>query len=160
MRPALTKERKEVASRYYQLLSGHASIGSYLAEKTHTVQSSECWWCGSGERQSRYHLFFQCRRWAPESKKMWRDIGKACGWRHPRAHAVRHLFEDDRATPAVLTFIRTTRVGGMITLHDEGEEDKDEEIEMWPDGRAGTESEMEEEGGEVEEGEEGGPGPP
>lgn len=32
-------------SRHYQLLSGHASIGSYLAEKVNVIQPSECWWC-------------------------------------------------------------------------------------------------------------------
>ena len=51
------KEGKGVASRFFQLLSGHAAIGPYLAEKTKTIQSDKCWWCGSGERQSRHHLF-------------------------------------------------------------------------------------------------------
>ena len=35
--------------------------GACLAEKIHKILSGECWWCGSGERQSRHHLFFRCR---------------------------------------------------------------------------------------------------
>ena len=45
----LRKERKEIAIRYFQLLSGHAVIGPHLAERAKTIRSSECWWCGSGE---------------------------------------------------------------------------------------------------------------
>lgn len=36
--------RKEVASRSYQLLSGHALIGSYLRDKIHNTDNNECWW--------------------------------------------------------------------------------------------------------------------
>ena len=50
VRKGLQRENKGVASRYFQLLSGHAAIGPYLAETTKTIQSDKCWWCGSGER--------------------------------------------------------------------------------------------------------------
>ena len=36
-----------MVSRFFQLLSGHAAIGPYVKEKTGTIQSDECWWCGS-----------------------------------------------------------------------------------------------------------------
>ena len=39
--------RKSLAGRYYQLLSGHASIGSFLHERAGSVESSACWWCES-----------------------------------------------------------------------------------------------------------------
>ena len=61
IRKDLQKEGKGVASRFFQLLSGHAAIGPYLAERIKTFQSNKCWWCGSGERQSRHHLFVKCR---------------------------------------------------------------------------------------------------
>ena len=61
LRKHLRRERKEVATRYFQLLSGHAAIGSFLAERAGSVPSSECWRCGSGKRQSRHHLFIECR---------------------------------------------------------------------------------------------------
>ena len=35
--PDLRMERKEVASRFFQLASKHAAIDSYLAEKTKTI---------------------------------------------------------------------------------------------------------------------------
>ena len=49
------------------------------------------------------------------------------------------LFQDDRATPAVLTFLRETKVGKMINLTPPEEEEREER---------------------EEEGEEGGPDPP
>ena len=152
MRKNLRRERKEAAARYFQLLSGHAAIGSFLAERTGSVPSSECWWCGSGKRQSRHHLFIECRQWTPEIKKLWKEVGKACEWKHPRP-TVRLLFNDDRATPAVLDFLRDTRVGRVFTpaALEEGEEDGQEEIELRP---------WEGEFSWNENGEEGGPGPP
>ena len=67
---------------------------------------------------------------------MWQEIGRACGRKQPRAPSVRNTFGDERATEAVLTFLRDTNVGCMVAI-----------------------APLEEEG-EVAEGEEGGPGPP
>ena len=50
---------------------------------------------------------------------MWRDVGKACGWKLPRAPSVRWLFSDERTTP---TFLRDTKVGRMTTLEPPEEE--------------------------------------
>ena len=36
----LRKTPKSVASRYYQLLSGHAAIGSYLKDKIHKTRTT------------------------------------------------------------------------------------------------------------------------
>ena len=47
---------------------------------------------------------------------MWRDVGRACGWKHPRAPPVGRLFDDDRATPAVFTFLRSTKAGRTAAL--------------------------------------------
>ena len=72
-----------------------------------------------------------------QARKMWREIGKACEWKHPRTSSVRLLW-DEWATEAVLEFLRTTRVGcvGTERVHPEEEE------------------------GDISEGEEGEPGPP
>ena len=107
---------KGMASRFFQLLSGHTAVGPHLVEKTKTIQSDKCWWCGSGERQWRHRLFVKCRAWAAQIKELWRSIGKACEWKHPRAPTVRLLFQNERANPAVLTFLRDTMVGGMVAL--------------------------------------------
>ena len=39
-----------------------------------------------------------------------------CEWSGPRAPSVRRMFDDVRATPAVLAFLRDTSVEKMVTL--------------------------------------------
>ena len=97
-----------LAGRYYQLLSGHAATGTYRLRFGMTG-TSECWWCASGEPQSQHHLVTRCRAWAPQARKLWKEIGMACEWKHPRTPLVRLLW-DGRAADAVLEFLRTTRV--------------------------------------------------
>ena len=54
---------------------------------------------------------------------MWKEIGKACGWKQPRAPSVRmELFDDERATEAVLNFLRVTWDGCMVFLEPPEEE--------------------------------------
>ena len=63
-RRMLRRVRKSVAQRYYQLLSGHAAIGSFLHDRMtgpQRLETDECWWCNCGRRQSRHHLFTECR---------------------------------------------------------------------------------------------------
>ena len=74
----LARTREELAGRFYQLLSGHAATAEHLL-RVGQAPSSRCWWCGSGERQSRYHLFFKCRRWGPEIKWLWQRVERDCG---------------------------------------------------------------------------------
>lgn len=110
---ALQQERKGLASRYYQLLSGHAATGSFLHKRMTgplRLESSECRWCDSGATESRHHLFVECKAWFPQKQKLWRRIGKDCGWKHPKAPAVHKLWKEG-ATEAVLEFLRDTRVG-------------------------------------------------
>ena len=94
--------------------------------------------------QSCYHLFVECRAWAPQIGKLWRRVGKDCGWEHPRAPALRWLWKRD-ATGAVLEFLESTRVGCRASAEAaraRADEDRDEGF-VWGS-----------------EGEEGGPGPP
>ena len=78
---------------------------------------------------------------------MWRRIEKLCEWERPRAPSVRLMFDDVRAAPAVLSFLRDTRVGQMVSMHPRGEEEEED-----GDDSGGEDDES--------EGEEGGPGPP
>ena len=59
---------------------------------------------------------------------MWREVGKA---QHPRA---RLLFQDERETPALLTFPRDTKAGRMDSLATPGKEEEEEE-EDWGEGQ-------------------------
>ena len=43
------------------------------------------------------------------------NCGKCCGWKHPRAPRMALLFKDERAAKAVLSFLRKTRAGQMVT---------------------------------------------
>ena len=110
MRKALNRTRKEIASRYYQLLSGHAAVAEHLV-RVGQATSSECFWCGSGERQTRYHLLVKCRRWTPEIKKMWQRVRLESGW--GGAPSVRRLFGDERNVKAILGFLERTKVRKM-----------------------------------------------
>ena len=126
-------------------------IGAHLV-RIGRADSDRCWWCHSGQRQSRHHLFFRCHRWATEGRKLWKKVGKACGWENPRAPSARLLSQGERATPVVLEFLRETKVGKIVTLAqmEEVDEKELEEIEFRPlDGEGGW-----------REGDEGRPGPP
>lgn len=107
--PELRKGRKGPASRFYQLLSGHAAAGAYLADRMHKIPPSVCWWRGGGERQSRYHPLVGCETWRSRIRKLWREVGKAYRWKHRRAPPIRTLFRGGKATAAVLHFLRGTQ---------------------------------------------------
>lgn len=111
LRPDVRKERKELASRHYQLLSGR--FHRVLPGETGRTSSSGRWWCNSGERQLWYSTISADARPGEWNKVVWREVGKAREWKHPRAPSVRILFSDARATPTVLTFLRVTKVGRM-----------------------------------------------
>ena len=131
-RRAMRGVRKSVAQRYYQLLSGHAAMGAFLHDRMTGPQRQEtdaCWWCNCGRRQTRHHLFTECRAWAPQVRELWRRIGKDCGWEHPRAPALRWLWKDD-AVGAVVEFLENTRVGSRASAEmarDRMDEGRDED---------------------------------
>ena len=110
MRKALGRVRKEIASRYYQLLSGHAAVGEHLM-RVGQAPNNLCFWCGSGEKQSRHHLLVKCRRWGPEIRKMWQRAKAESGW--GGAPSVRRLFRDEKNVKAILEFLKGTKVGKM-----------------------------------------------
>ena len=53
------------------------------------ADDDRCWWCGGGKKQNRYHLFIECRAQRPQISKLWKGLGKAHGWKHPRAPSAR-----------------------------------------------------------------------
>ena len=105
--------RKELAGRFYKLLSGHANIGSSL-HRIGTVDDDTCWLCDTGQRQTRFHLVARCPTLRGQQRVLWKRVEKLCDWEEPRAREVRQLFDDVRAAPAVLTFLRDTRVGRTV----------------------------------------------
>ena len=39
-----------------------------------------CWFCGTRERQTCFHLFAKCRRWEPGIRRLWQRIKLDCGY--------------------------------------------------------------------------------
>ena len=156
MRKALNRTRKEVASRFHQPLSGHAAAAEHL-KRVGQAPNDLCFWCGTGERQTRHHLFVKCRRWGPEIRKMWQRIRLDCEW--GGAPSRRFLFGGERAVPTILEFPERTKVGKMPgrNLLAPGPDLEEEELESFSLQVLGEE----EEGVEVSSSEEeDGPSPP
>jgi len=55
-------------------------IAPFLKEKLKKSDSDQCWWCETGKRQTRDHLFKKCRRWKAEINVLWITIGKKLGY--------------------------------------------------------------------------------
>ena len=62
---------------------------------------------------------------------MWKRVKRDCGWDGTRAPSARRLFRDARATPAILEFLESTRVGEMPgrILMAEGPDLEEEDLE-------------------------------
>ena len=101
----------------------------------------ECWWCNCGKRQSRHHIFTECRAWASQIRVLWKRIGKDCRWEHTRAPSMRWVWKED-ATEAVIEFLEDTPVGSRSSRMARAKLGDRESV------------------GQVSEGEEGRPGPP
>ena len=135
---ALRRAPKALASRFFQLASGHAMTAPFLKEKFKWTDSDICWWCSRG-RQTREHLFKECSAWKEEIRKLWKEVGEATieqgRWtgksmykgkkgfglgvklggdqraRGPGNTSVGTLLADERCIPAVLSFLADTRCG-------------------------------------------------
>ena len=132
--PGLQRTPKELASRFFQLSSEHAMIAPFLKEKFGWVESDGCWWSGGG-RQSRKHLFKECRTWKDVIRKLWTEVGEISGSIRdtsqgeiykgrkgfcfgmdkkavrPGNTSVRKLLSEERFVEAVLDFLECTGVG-------------------------------------------------
>ena len=154
MRKELGKAPKELASRFYQLMTGHAATAEHLS-RVGQASSDSCFWCGSKERQTRHHLFVKCRRWGPEIKELWQRVRADTG--EGGAPSIRKLF-GGKNEKAILDFLKKTKVGKMPSrvLLAGGPDLEEEELE-------GFSLLVSEEDVETEissSGDEGGPGPP
>jgi ribonuclease HI len=118
MRTVLKSTKKHIAARYFQLLTGHAIIAPYLKNKLDKVQTERCWWCNA-KRQTRDHLFKECKRWKPQIRVLWKSVSKATNGRVNRLKSIAKLFSADEATEPILEFLRDTDVGTSIGLPEE-----------------------------------------
>jgi hypothetical protein len=91
----------------------HAAIAPYLKFKIKTSGSDIFWWCDADRRQTRDHLFKECRGWKAEIKSLWQRVEKEVRWRHYRHKPILALFNDKKATGVILEFLDKSGVGKM-----------------------------------------------
>jgi len=65
---AVADSTKRLASRYYQLKTGHARTGQYL-HWAKVRPDAQCWWCKCPS-QTRDHLFKVCPEWKTQQKTL------------------------------------------------------------------------------------------
>jgi hypothetical protein len=112
-RPKLHCVWKELASHYYQLMTGHAVIAPYLKHKKKTSDLETCWWCEKDIRQTQDHLFKDYVHWKEDMKIFWRKVTKDIGprWRRYQWKHMLELFNEDKAMETILWFLDRTGVG-------------------------------------------------
>jgi len=116
---------KRLASRFYQLKTGHARTGEYL-HWTKARQTAQCWWCPQ-PKQTREHLLKGCPRWRKQQKVLWKEVWEETGrgrfwW---KAH---ELFAEPRCSEAVLRFLMATDVGKIVLPAEEREDMEGSEV--------------------------------
>jgi len=125
MRPDTTpaKASKVVASRYYQLRTVHALIGPYL-KNIGKRASDTCWWCDCVVKRSREHLFKSCKKWKSQQVILWAEVRKKTKKRKGQVQ-ISEPFAEEKCSPAVLDFLRSTGVGRTVPRED-GENEADQ----------------------------------
>jgi len=68
---------KRLASRFYQLKTGHCLTGQYL-HWTKSRSTPQCWWCRY-RTQTRDHLFKECPEWKLQQRILWAEVKKETG---------------------------------------------------------------------------------
>jgi hypothetical protein len=103
-----------------------APVGTYLKRFGHR-DDDKCWWCGGGRTvaQTREHLFRHCSRWRDQQKTLWKEVGKATGWRAGRCRHVQvsELLSMEKCDKAVMDFLIATDIGKFPPKHAEEEEE-------------------------------------
>jgi hypothetical protein len=108
--PAAMATLKRLASRYYQLKTGHAITGEHL-KRINSTNDDRCWWCNNGERQTMKHLIKDCHKWRKETEKLKKEINIAI-WNHK---GTEHIFTDRKNTTAILKFLESTEIGNRTS---------------------------------------------
>ena len=108
---AVANSTKRLASRFYQLKTGHCLTGQYL-NWMKRLPTPQCWWCRY-RTQTRDHLLKECPEWKPQQKILWAEVKKATGRWKDRWKA-RDLLADAECSRAVLDFLSSTDVGRRV----------------------------------------------
>ena len=109
--PTAAAAPKVIASRYYQLKTGHAAIGAYL-QKIKVQENGTCQGC-QAPSETVNHLMFECRQWRSQRRTLRGDLIRA-RVQYPTAAEEapeERLFGNKKATKALLTYIANTEIG-------------------------------------------------
>jgi hypothetical protein len=117
---------KRLASRFYQLKTGHYLSGRYL-NWTKKRPTTQCWWCPY-RIQTREHDLKVCPAWKEQQRTLWTEVRKETG-RGKSRWKVRDLLADERCSRAILDFLSTTDVGRRVPAP--VEEDAQSEASEW-----------------------------
>jgi len=124
---------KKLASRFYQIKTGHCLTGQYL-NWTKNRPTSQCWWCRY-PNQTRKHLFKVCPEWKAQQKILLAEVRKETG-RGKDLWKIRNLLADERCGRAVLDFPSTTDVGRRVPAEDDAVSEVSEtELREWEEGQ-------------------------
>ena len=108
--PIAAAAPKNLASRLFQLKTGHATIGTYL----HRIQARDkatCQGCGT-PNETVHRLLFECRQWRCQRSKLYRALERV-GVARPIAaedHPEGRLLGEPKATRPLLEFLSVTDV--------------------------------------------------
>jgi ribonuclease HI len=122
----IARSTKRLASRFYQLKTGHYLSGRYL-NWTKKRPTAQCWWCPY-RIQTREHDLKVCPAWKEQQRTLWTEVRKETGQGKSR-WKVRDLLADERCSRAVLDFLSTTDVGRRVPAP--AEEDAQSEASEW-----------------------------
>ena len=112
----VAESTKRIASRFYQIKTGHCLTGQYL-NWTKKRATPQCWWC-QYPHQTREHLFKECPEWKAQQKILWAEVRKETG-RWKSRWKIRDLLADERCGRAVLDFLSTTDVGMWVPAEED-----------------------------------------
>jgi len=102
---------KLLATRFYQLMSGHAPTGVSLT-RFGDRDDDKCWWGGGTVSLTREHLVCHCSRWRCHQKETWKAVRTATGCKVGRCQHVQtsELFSIEVCDQAVMDFLAATNV--------------------------------------------------
>ena len=108
--PAAAMAPKHLASRYFQLKSGHAAIGAHL-HRIRVQEDAACEGCGIS-RETTHHILFECREWRHQRNRLYKDLETEGVMRPTTAeeYPQGRLLGEPRVTRALLQFLASTSV--------------------------------------------------
>lgn len=108
--------KKKDTAVFSQMACGHALTGQHL-HRFKQRRSDRCWWCNSGARQTRGHLFGGCSRFRKQYRVLVDEVNrlrkdrKRDKWKEGN---VRQLFEEEGYELALIAYMKETGIGYVV----------------------------------------------